>query len=308
MQRRVTVACKAAIACGLAALAAGAGGSTALLPSSEAQAQAATARNVTSVSYQGGQFRQTGPKTWTENNGAFNFTEVSRDASSVVLLDESRGVRLQLNIVQKQIFYSDGGNKNFVPLYAITSVSAQAVGGNPGAGNAGGGAGGGKAGGGNAGGGGTQPPTPVGNIQTVMLTAHNAHRAKHCVPAVTWNANLAASAQQWANACKFAHGQSGENLSAGTAQTAQAAVDGWYAEIAKYNFAAPRWSPGVGHFTQVVWRSTTQIGCAVASCDAGTIFPTFKSFFYVCRYAPAGNVTGAAEAQNFAANVPRTCR
>jgi len=43
-----------------------------------------------------------------------------------------------------------------------------------------------------------------------------------------------------------------------------------------------------GHFTQVVWKGSQQLGCGVASCPAipgGT--------FYVCRYVPAGNVQGA---------------
>jgi hypothetical protein len=35
----------------------------------------------------------------------------------------------------------------------------------------------------------------------------------------------------------------------------------WYGEIAKYDFRRGGFSMDTGHFTQVVWRSTTTIGC-----------------------------------------------
>ena len=76
---------------------------------------------VTGVDYPNGQFRLTGQNMWTENEGAFNFTEVSRDATSVFLQDESRGVRLQLDLKQKQIIYSDANTKPTL-LYAISKV------------------------------------------------------------------------------------------------------------------------------------------------------------------------------------------
>lgn len=47
----------------------------------------------------------------------------------------------------------------------------------------------------------------------------------------------------------------------------------------------------LGHFTQVVWKSTTSVACAKASCPAGTI-TQMPSFFFVCRYAPPGNYQG----------------
>jgi pathogenesis-related protein 1 len=125
-----------------------------------------------------------------------------------------------------------------------------------------------------------------------MLSAHNTYRSKHCVPALTWSAQLAAAAQDWANGCKrddkdpkkFAHSKvpgEGENLAWGTGLSIKGAVDLWYSEISKYNFAVPVWSNEVGHFTQVVWRSSAQLGCAAASCSGQT--------YWVCRYAPPGN-------------------
>jgi hypothetical protein len=39
-----------------------------------------------------------------------------------------------------------------------------------------------------------------------------------------------------------------------------------------------------GHFTQVVWRQTTQLGCGVSTCRGMDI--------WVCEYDPPGNVQG----------------
>jgi pathogenesis-related protein 1 len=42
----------------------------------------------------------------------------------------------------------------------------------------------------------------------------------------------------------------------------------------------------VGHYTQLVWRTTTEVGCATKLCNAGTP----RAFhFWVCNYLPAGN-------------------
>jgi len=132
---------------------------------------------------------------------------------------------------------------------------------------------------------------------TAIVAAHNGYRSMHCAPALTWSTQLAASAQQWANACTsngqggFKHddkrGQVGENLYWGTRTTAKNAVDWWYGEISNYDFANPKCCgppkiPAVvGHFTQVVWRNSTQVGCGVAACSGKN--------FWVCRYSPPGN-------------------
>ena len=142
-----------------------------------------------------------------------------------------------------------------------------------------------------------------------ILNAHNAYRAKHCVPALTWSPQLAAEAQQWADACPqngFKHSPGawqsetgyGENLSWGTNQTPQGAVDSWYSEIGKYNFAAPSYSNAVGHFTQLIWRNSKQLGCGMSVCQGFN--------YYVCRYSPTGN-WNTGNPGVLANNVPALC-
>jgi pathogenesis-related protein 1 len=132
-----------------------------------------------------------------------------------------------------------------------------------------------------------------------MLSEHNSQRSKHCVPALTWSADLAAAAQAYADGCEFEHSKvPGENLAWGTGLSGRGATDMWYSEITKYNFAAPVWSTEVGHFTQVVWRNSAQIGCAMASCSGLN--------YWVCRYSPPGNWNVDTPGE-LAQNVPPPC-
>jgi hypothetical protein len=152
----------------------------------------------------------------------------------------------------------------------------------------------------------TTPPTTDPTLaawEQEMLDRHNLHRAKHCSPAMTWDAELAKAAQEWANRCVWEHAQgtgAGENLAAaaGTARTPTETADSWYSEIELYDFAAPGSVPNTGHFSQLVWKGSTRLGCAQATtCPAANISPSWASFgtaqLVVCRYAPQGNITGA---------------
>jgi pathogenesis-related protein 1 len=137
--------------------------------------------------------------------------------------------------------------------------------------------------------------------QKTILGLHNSYRAQHCVPALAWSAELAASAQQWADKCLIAHdtsrGHIGENIAWGGERTASSVVDAWYKEVDHYNFAKPGMVTGIGHFTQVIWKDTKQIGCGVAKCFLGTVR------LWVCRYGPTGNWAG-----KFPQNVPKRCK
>jgi uncharacterized protein YkwD len=138
-----------------------------------------------------------------------------------------------------------------------------------------------------------------------FVDAHNAVRAKHCAGPLTWSPKLAAVAQKWADTlrdkgCAFGHsgGQYGENLAAGTEGVLdpEATVKMWYDEIAKYKFPNGGFSMETGHFTQVIWRGTTQVGCGHSQCKGNDI--------WVCNYDPAGNWDG-----QYRENVlPRGCK
>jgi len=144
------------------------------------------------------------------------------------------------------------------------------------------------------------PPAPEemagGSAKTIaqrFVDAHNAVRAKHCAPPLTWSPKLATVAQKWADTlkakgCAFGHsgGQYGENLAAGTEGVLdpEATVKMWYDEIAKYRFPNGGFSMDTGHFTQVVWRGTSQVGCGHSQCKGNDI--------WVCNYDPAGNWDG----------------
>ncbi|KAI0361709.1 PR-1-like protein [Trametes cingulata] len=133
------------------------------------------------------------------------------------------------------------------------------------------------------------------------LQAHNSVRAQHGAAPLSWSDDLAAKAQQWANNCVFQHsggklGPFGENLAAGTGSSygIQEAVKSWTDEVSEYD---PN-NPQPSHFTQVVWKASTQVGCAVQSCN-GIFDPKFgPAKFFVCEYSPQGNVIG-----QFAQNV-----
>jgi pathogenesis-related protein 1 len=85
--------------------------------------------------------------------------------------------------------------------------------------------------------------------------------------------------------------------------TAIQAVDAWASEEMCWTYGTIRGteqcnmtciraqhSDGCGHYTQVVWRQSKQLGCGVATCKNGS----FTQDIWICNYAPAGNFVGRA--------------
>jgi uncharacterized protein YkwD len=132
----------------------------------------------------------------------------------------------------------------------------------------------------------------VGGEMKTVLEEHNRLRAKHCAPELAWSADVAKVAQKWADKlasrCGLQHsgGKYGENLAAGTAEIMDPkhTVEMWYSEVEKYDFKKGGFSMDTGHFTQLVWKGTTKLGCGVAECKGLRI--------WVCNYDPPGNVQG----------------
>lgn len=70
-----------------------------------------------------------------------------------------------------------------------------------------------------------------------------------------------------------------------------------YDQVQLYDWSDPRYSGDTGLFTQLVWKSTTSLGCAAQLCPAGISNTPFASgALVICRYSPPGNVLGRFEA------------
>lgn len=79
--------------------------------------------------------------------------------------------------------------------------------------------------------------------------------------------------------------QYGENLATDYHGKQHNSVQRWYAESVKYDYNKPGYKPGIGHFTQLVWKSTTEQGCGFARATG--IYSMFD--IVVCKYYPRGN-------------------
>jgi hypothetical protein len=144
---------------------------------------------------------------------------------------------------------------------------------------------------------GLMPENTAGLTPQDFVNAHNEKRCLHGSPAVVWDADVAASARAWAGQCKFEHSSgsgNGENLawmSGSSAPPASRSVQMWYDEISDYDYSNPGFSGATGHFTQVVWKDSTRIGCGV--CD-----DTARGRYIVtCQYAGPGNYNNQYAAQ-----------
>lgn len=134
-----------------------------------------------------------------------------------------------------------------------------------------------------------------GNIAE-LLTAHNAYRTALGLPPLHWSKALEARAQNWADHLAatgtFTHDGSGQNLAmaaAGTESLTQL-VDLWGSEQVNFtdgdfpNISTTGNWMDVGHYSQIIWKDTTSVGCGFAE--------TYESDILVCDYDPPGNVTG----------------
>ncbi|KAJ6260085.1 hypothetical protein Dda_5731 [Drechslerella dactyloides] len=130
-----------------------------------------------------------------------------------------------------------------------------------------------------------------GTLINSMLDFHNRARARHGAAPLVWNKNLAFAAARSAQQCIFAHTPNnpyGENVAGGTYTNPAYYAWLWYIEENKYNYNNPGFTYSTGHFTQLVWKSSMQIGCAwVRRC------PGQLPFMLFCEYAAPGNVIPA---------------
>ncbi|XP_041918590.1 CRISP/Allergen/PR-1-like [Alosa sapidissima] len=145
-------------------------------------------------------------------------------------------------------------------------------------------------------------------FKTEFLQTHNELRAKHGMLALTMSDALCNSAQAWADhlesinknssmmtlqpgfqpCLQHSDTKNGENLyfsssSAPIKLTGKEAVENWYSEIKDYDFSNPGFGSNTGHFTQVVWKSSTEVGVGIAMVG--------NAVFVVGQYSPAGNIS-----------------
>src|SRR6185503_11732139 len=106
-------------------------------------------------------------------------------------------------------------------------------------------------------------------------------------------------ALDWARQCLWRHSGTrgyGENLFASTATSVAIGevVASWASESADYSYESNGCAAGkvCGHYTQLVWRSTTSVGCASHVCDTGSPFGSGRWLIWVCEYVPPGNIVG----------------
>jgi hypothetical protein len=153
-----------------------------------------------------------------------------------------------------------------------------------------------------------QPAAPIagsgldGALAGRILAIHNRERGLVGVPPLAWDDRVAAAAAQYArqlaergrleHSQRESRGGTGENLARGVVgyHSVESLAELWVAEKSAFrNGTFPDVSTtgswrAVGHYSAMIWRSTTAVGCGTAGNG--------RDLYLVCRYAPAGNVIG----------------
>ncbi|KAJ3177162.1 hypothetical protein HDU87_004654 [Geranomyces variabilis] len=142
-------------------------------------------------------------------------------------------------------------------------------------------------------------PLPHFNAQD-CLSSHNQYRAMMGKRSLSWSSDLQARAQNWANhladqsngALTLVHEGPGENLYGATGNpSCHNAIQMWFDEKPNYHgerIVVNDAFETYGHYTQLIWGTTTEVGCALGSTNAGG----HTSSFIVCKYNPPGNYIG----------------
>ncbi|CAL8083287.1 unnamed protein product [Calicophoron daubneyi] len=132
-----------------------------------------------------------------------------------------------------------------------------------------------------------------------VLHTHNRYRKMHATPPLIRSTELDELAQIWATQLRenkeptysewqFENQPLGENVSYRIAVnnriSGQTLVGKWYKESQNYDYTRePESAKKVGHFTQMIWKNTKQLGVAMVPSDEP------NKAYIVCFYHPPGN-------------------
>ncbi|KAL7866401.1 hypothetical protein AOLI_G00142150 [Acnodon oligacanthus] len=135
---------------------------------------------------------------------------------------------------------------------------------------------------------------------------------------MVWDDELERSATHWAEQCQWEHGPQdllmsiGQNLAVhwGRYRSPAYHVQAWYDEVKDYTYPYPHecnpWCPErcsgpmCTHYTQLVWATTSRVGCAVHICPRMNVWGEIweNAVYLVCNYSPKGNWIGEAPYQH----------
>uniref|UniRef100_A0A3P9QJF8 Cysteine rich secretory protein LCCL domain containing 2 n=1 Tax=Poecilia reticulata TaxID=8081 RepID=A0A3P9QJF8_POERE len=135
---------------------------------------------------------------------------------------------------------------------------------------------------------------------------------------MVWDDELERSATHWAEECQWDHGPQdllmsiGQNLAVhwGRYRSPAFHVQAWYDEVKDYTYPYPQecnpWCPDrcsgpmCTHYTQLVWATTSRVGCAVHVCPRMNVWGEIweNAVYLVCNYSPKGNWIGEAPYQH----------
>lgn len=138
-----------------------------------------------------------------------------------------------------------------------------------------------------------------------ILSTHNSERKRLWLPWLTWDDTITKDAEQWAktiaqtwvmeHASPTERKNMGENIYFFSTTARVLKSDGsdasrmWIDEKPYYSYTSNSCtSRECRHYTQIIWRNTTRIGCGRATKKA----PSWTSVYWVCRYDPPGNYIG----------------
>ena len=138
---------------------------------------------------------------------------------------------------------------------------------------------------------------PLITFRNDMLNEHNLKRKIHGASDLILNEELNNKAQDYAKQILLAKGKRafptniyndsvlGENILISSKKTPNEIIEKWYKERDYFNFSLNKYQKNTGHFTQLVWKSTKEIGVGLES-------DSDNNYCCVALYYPGGNIIG----------------